>query len=222
MSPLPLENQSARLTASQNDRSAEILAAATNVFAQQGYRNTDVQLIADAIGVGKGTIYRHFPTKRELFLAAADRGMRMLHEAVESAISGHKDPLDQIRAAIRAYLDFFSGHPEFVELLIQERADFRDRATPTYFVHRQANLARWQQTYGALIDAGRVRNISVEQITEVMSGLVYGTMFISFFTGRHASPDEQADHILDVVFNGILTPREQSKRQSIGSNNESH
>ena len=31
------------------------------------------QALADRLGVGKGTIYRHFPSKRALFLAAADR-----------------------------------------------------------------------------------------------------------------------------------------------------
>jgi AcrR family transcriptional regulator len=46
-------------------RREEILAAATRIFAQLGYRNTDVQIVADQLKVGKGTVYRYFPSKRE-------------------------------------------------------------------------------------------------------------------------------------------------------------
>jgi AcrR family transcriptional regulator len=46
---------------------------ATSVFTQ-GFATADVQEIANKTGVGKGTIYRYFPSKEELFLAAVDHG----------------------------------------------------------------------------------------------------------------------------------------------------
>ena len=64
------------------------------------------------------------------------------------------DPLERIKHASRAYLEFFDLHPEYVELLIQERAQFRDRATPTYFEHRKKNVARWRELYRSLIGEG--------------------------------------------------------------------
>src|SRR5438132_597738 len=56
-------------------RCEEILEAAAELFAKHGYADTDTQLLADKLGIGKGTLYRYFPSKRELFLAAADRVM---------------------------------------------------------------------------------------------------------------------------------------------------
>jgi len=197
-------------------RSDAILAAATTAFARNGYRNTDVQAVADSAKVGKGTVYRQFPTKEELFLATVDRAMWQLHEAVQASAAKERNPLDQVKAAIRAYLDYFAQHPDVVELLIQERAEFRDRVKPTYFVHRDANMGPWRQLFQKLIAAGRVRDIPVDRITDAMSGLMYGTMFINFFGGRKKSSSSQADELLDIVFNGILTPQEQtgSKRKS--------
>ena len=49
-------------------RCKEILDVAARLFAARGYQNTDVQVVADELGVGKGTVYRYFPSKRELFL----------------------------------------------------------------------------------------------------------------------------------------------------------
>src|SRR5262249_59824700 len=124
---------------------------------------------------GKGTLYRYFPSKRDLFLATVDRVMRRLHERIEDSIRGVEDPLDQVAAAIRAYLAFFAEHPDFVELLMQERAHFKDRKEPTYFQHRAANVERWRDLYRRLIAGGRVREMPAERITDVLGALVYGT-----------------------------------------------
>src|SRR6185369_2200900 len=107
--------------------------------ARRGYQHTEVQLVADELGLGKGTIYLYFPSKEQLFLAAVDRGMRRLCAAVGEAMDRVEDPLGKLATLIRSYLQFFKDRPEHVELLMQERAEFRDRKKPTYFEHREAN-----------------------------------------------------------------------------------
>jgi AcrR family transcriptional regulator len=196
-------------------RSEQILDAAAELFARHGYADTDTQLLAERLGVGKGTLYRYFPSKRELFLAAADRVMRQLHECIEDSIKDVTDPLDQVAAAIRAYLAFFAEHPDFVELLMQERAQFKDRTEPTYFQHRAANIERWRAKWRDLIACGWVRDMPAERITDVLSDLVYGTMFTNYFTGRQKSFEAQAREILDVVFHGILSDAERRRRKPL-------
>jgi AcrR family transcriptional regulator len=195
-------------------RRAEILDAAARLFAKHGYTDTDTQLLADDLGVGKGTLYRYFPSKQELFLAAVDRIMSELCSQVEARVDDIADPLDRIAEAVRFYLAFCADHPEFAELLMQERAQFKDRKKPTYFEHREANVGRWRDLYRSLIAQGRVRQMSVERITDVMSDLLYGTMFTNYFTGPRKAPEEQAHDILDVVFNGILSDAERRRRKS--------
>lgn len=194
-------------------RSDEILDVAATLFAERGFAGADTQELADRVGVGKGTLYRYFPSKRELFLAAADRAMRRLRECLEATVASRDDPMQQIAAAIAAFLGFFDEHPEFAELLIQERALFRDRKQPTYIEHREKNLGRWQQLYQSLIEAGRVRPMPVHRITSVISDLVYGTMFTNHVAGRQKSLREQADDIVDIVFCGILSDTERRRRE---------
>jgi AcrR family transcriptional regulator len=189
-------------------RQETILDAAATHFAEHGYPGPDVQILAETLGLAKGTIYRYFPSKEQLFLAAVDRGMRRLRAEVDAAIVGVADPLERIGFAIRAYLTFFRDHPEYVELLIQERAAFRDRRRPTYFVHREANRGPWRDLYSQLIAAGRMRQMPVTRILDVLSDLVYGTMFTTYFAGQDRSPEQQAEDILDVVFHGILSEAE--------------
>jgi hypothetical protein len=97
-------------------------------------------------------------------------------------------------------------------LLILERAEFRDRKAPTYNEHRQANEVQWRETFADLIAAGRVRDVPVGRVLDVIGDLVYGTMFTNHFTGRHKSLATQARDIVDVLFFGLLTPAERRRR----------
>jgi AcrR family transcriptional regulator len=190
----------------------EIVAAAARLFARRGYPGTDVQAVADAAGVAKGTVYLYFHDKEALFLAAVDQGMRHLIAFIDGQVEHIADPLQRIGAAVHAYLRFFKEHPEQVELLIQERAEFRDRQQPTYFKHREERRGHWHALLRGLIDAGRLRSIPVERIDDVLGDLVYGTMFTNHFSGRHKSLEDQAGDILDIVFRGILSEPERRRR----------
>jgi AcrR family transcriptional regulator len=189
-------------------RREEILDSAAPLFAQWGYQQTEMQRVADALQVGKGTIYRYFAGKQELFLAAVDRGMRRLRAHVDASGKGVVDPLDRVRRAIAAYLEFFHEHSEYAELLVQERAVFRDHKKSTYFEHRDADAGPWPGLFRGLIDAGRVRDVPVERIISVLSDLVYGTMFSNYFAGSSKPHQEQARDILDIVLLGLLTEHE--------------
>lgn len=214
---MPVASKSNRLVGRPSDaelqerRRAEILDTATAVFAENGFAAADVQEIANKTGVGKGTVYRYFPSKEELFLAAVDHGMRNLKLAVDAAAASAKQPLDRIAEGVLAYLTFFDERPEIVELLVQERANFRDRQRPTYFVHREANMGAWQELYGELIRSGTFRDIPVDRIGDVISDLLYGMMFTNYFAGRKTSPANQCKDALDILFHGLLAD---SKRGS--------
>ena len=154
-----LENKIRKNTASdeiKTRREEEILEAAAKLFAECGYSDADTQTLADRLGVGKGTIYRYFPSKRELFLAAVDRLMHQLHESITDGVHQiEKSDRSNAIYGINAYLNFFADHPEFVELLIQERAYFKDRDKPTYFEHREKFCSEWQEEFNELVESGR-------------------------------------------------------------------
>ncbi len=203
-------------------RKEEILRTATELFAEHGFSDAITQALADRLQLGKGTIYRHFPSKRDLFLAAADRVMRKMQEQILASIAGVEDGLEQVSRGIMAFLSFFAEHPEYVELLIQERAQFKDRKRPTYFEHREVNVVRWRKLYARLIAEGRVRDLPVERITNVVGNLIYGTMFTNYFIGQAKPVKEQAEEILDIVFRGILTEPELARMEAAEAGNVAH
>ncbi|MGB8505925.1 TetR/AcrR family transcriptional regulator [Mycobacterium sp.] len=62
-----------------------ILKAALDLFAQHGVSGTSLQMIADAVGVGKAAVYFQFKTKDELIIAVTEMQLARLEDALEAA-----------------------------------------------------------------------------------------------------------------------------------------
>jgi AcrR family transcriptional regulator len=199
----------------QSRRREEILDAAAGLFAERGYPNTDVDSVAEKLGVGKGTVYRYFPSKTELFLAAVSRGMTRLDDLTREEVERVADPLEKIERAIHTYLAYFDEHPELVELFIQERAEFKDRALPVYFQHRAACTGPRTEFLRGLIETGRIRDLDMEKTGDVINALLYGTIITNTLTGTRGAHRDQARRIVDIVFHGILTPAERKRRKTV-------
>jgi AcrR family transcriptional regulator len=193
-------------------RREEILDQAAKTFAEHGYPRTDVQWIADAVGVSKGTIYRYFASKEKLFLAAVERGVIRFHEHVMASRKGIEDTLELIRVSVISYLEFFKSNPQLVELFIQERAEFKGERRPIYFEHKDARRAPWQVLIHELIEQGKIRPMPVDRVLDVLGDVLYGTMFTNHFAGRDKPFEAQAENILDVFFKGILSNEERMRR----------
>lgn len=187
-------------------RVREIIKAGSQVFAEHGYDKTDMQSIADRAGVSKGTIYLYFQNKEELFFQCVRAGVDQLMAYIDEAIDVVPDFIDRLPLAIRAYLRYFDEHPELVELIIQERAKFRDRKQSTYFEHKATHARNFTEDVRTGIRAGRLRDLPVERVVDVISDLLYGTMFANHFRGRLKALEEQAEDILDIVRHGIINP----------------
>jgi AcrR family transcriptional regulator len=192
----------------QAERSLEILDAAVETFAAKGYAQTDVQEIADRVGIGKGTVYRHFGNKEALFLAAVKHARDKLINAVDAVQNTAADPLAQLRTCMTAILRFFDSHSEIVELLIEERALFRDRRPSLFFEHDEDRKCEWADRLQAMIDAGTIRNIPVPEIQDTISRFVFGAMFFNYFEGNRKSLADESHAMFDVLFNGLLAPRD--------------
>lgn len=183
-------------------RRQEILDASALFFARLGYPNADLKLLADELGVAKGTLYRYFPSKKHLFLATVDNCMQQLSQQVTVAAIQVESPLERIEQALRAYFRFFDLHPHVVELIVQERAEFKERALPAPL--DKDNSAMWRQHFSDLIACGVLREVAVERLIQTMSSLLYGVIFNKYISGFSETLESQTEDVLDIVFNGLM------------------
>ncbi|MGR3372775.1 TetR/AcrR family transcriptional regulator [Pseudooceanicola nanhaiensis] len=87
-----------------DQRKAQILRAATDLFAGGGYAGTSLRDVAEKCGMTKAALYYHYPDKESLLKAVVASRMVRLNEAMETALASvtEDDPLQRIRAFLLA------------------------------------------------------------------------------------------------------------------------
>lgn len=196
----------------RTQRKRDIIRAATGLFARLGYNECEMEQVAGELGIAKGTLYLYFSGKQELFFACVDQGMQELQAALQNAYVDGEDIFRCSARSIWAFLQFFDANPQHIELLIQERAIFRDRPQPTFFIYRDARRSRWRELYQSLIDEGRLRaDMPVDDLLDTMGNLLYGTIFTNYFAGRSVSLCQQYQALVEIVFRGVLSDSERQR-----------
>src|SRR5271154_1341350 len=81
-----------------------VLEAAKAVFSAGG-ADASLEAVAKRAGVGIGTLYRHFPTREELFEAVYRREVEQLGELAEQ-LKGEAEPVEALRRWLRSVVEF--------------------------------------------------------------------------------------------------------------------
>ena len=103
----------------RDERRAQLLAAALEVFTSAGYHAAAMDEIADRAGVSKPVLYQHFPSKLDLYLAVLDTHIDSLVFAIQRAIQSTPDNSIRVQATIAAYFDFIEADGEAFRLLFE-------------------------------------------------------------------------------------------------------
>src|SRR4051794_20485469 len=112
-----------RHTEHGRERKQQLVDAAAELFAANGYAATRIQDICRRAGVAKGLFYWYFPTKQALF-AELVRSMRLrLRKAQAAAMDLAADPLTRVRQGTEATVRFNLDHAGYFALLDVERSD---------------------------------------------------------------------------------------------------
>ena len=87
------------------ERRQAVVETACRVFAKGSYRGSTTAQIARETGVTEPVLYRHFASKRELYLACLDTVWAQVRELWEKAVEREDDPANWLKAIGKAYLE---------------------------------------------------------------------------------------------------------------------
>ena len=99
----------------REQRRAQLIDAASEVFTAKGYHAAAMDDIADVAGVSKPVLYQHFNSKLDLYLALLDQACDRLVELVAEALASTDDNSQRVVATMSA----------FYAMVSSERAEFR-------------------------------------------------------------------------------------------------
>ena len=122
---------------------AAVLQAASRLFAEHGVAAVSMDQVAEAAGVGKGTIFRRFGDKSGLAAALLDARERVLQEAIlhgPPPLGPGAQPLQRLAAFAEAYLDYLLEHVDLVKMSETATPGARYRIGAYRFWHRHVAI----------------------------------------------------------------------------------
>ncbi|HXJ33039.1 MAG TPA: TetR/AcrR family transcriptional regulator [Candidatus Eisenbacteria bacterium] len=175
-----------------------ILAAAQGVFTRRDYHEVQMDGVARACGVGKGTIYRYFRTKRELYLAVMFGGIERLRAELEAAVRTRESPVAKIEHVVRRTLGYFWDQRHFFALI--HRNEHRPDDDARDWVLQRARLVRpVQSAIDQAIAGGHVRRMDSRLATEMLFGMMRAA---SRYRGRDDDLETLVATVVDVFLHG--------------------
>ncbi|MFD4180996.1 TetR/AcrR family transcriptional regulator [Rhodococcus sp. NPDC058514] len=106
------------------ERRRELIQAAAQVFVADGYAHCGVADIVAALGVGHGTFYNYFTSKRDVLDAVVDRGFELIRERIVEDALGRSADLDEFFDRYRLIVDrlheLVRQEPELIRFVVFE------------------------------------------------------------------------------------------------------
>ena len=187
----PAETRRAR---QREDARRAILDATEELLLEAGGDAFGVRALAARCGYTAPTIYHYFGDKDGLIDALLEERFARLLAEVRTVPQGD-DPLDNLRAMLRAYLRFAERNPTFYRLILAGRDD-PERSPPSV----EAAVALMMQPWEDLRAAGRLDGVDPEAASQALWGLIHGLTAL-----RVARPDhEWAPNLTEIAVDAML------------------
>lgn len=132
------------------DRRAELIEKASRLFGERGYTKTSMRDISAAFGILHGSLYHHFGSKEELFIAVYAAGVDRFIADVEKAVAPLTDPWQRLEAACVAHLEALLRRESPAATVL---ADWSSTYTDHLRMALVAERDRYEKVFSRLTDA---------------------------------------------------------------------
>jgi TetR/AcrR family transcriptional regulator len=167
----------------KKQRAEMILDAAEAVFFSQGFDQSTMDDVANQAELSKGCVYNYFKNKNELCIGIVTRGVKLVHNMIETAVADCSgSPGTIILAAAKAFLEFSRQHPKYYCALQSYRQHRGGCGADSQYLHLVIDAnAEITKIFGKLIaqgqDDGSLRNdISPEETATAFWGDLEGAL----------------------------------------------
>ena len=193
-------------TLSKGERTSRaIVDAAYDLIVEQGYAATSMRQIADKVGVALGSIYNHFPSKEEVFVAIIQERHPLFQIVPLLNTVGGETVETFARNAAHTLIAELGQHPEFLNLLLIEIVEFKGEHVPVVFEKMFPMIQQMAQRLSNL--QGDMREIPQLVLARAFLGMFFSFFITELILNRTAFMETQIDaldHFVDIFLHGIL------------------
>ncbi len=125
-----------------------ILEASKEIFFRDGFMDANLDEIAELAGVAKGTLYRYFDNKAQIYLAVLSRNAKRFEKKLQGALDPQATPIDALIGVSRFYFQHYVENPDYFQIFwaIENQAVIGE--LPREVVDEVTRL--WEESLGVL------------------------------------------------------------------------
>lgn len=195
------------------EKTNNIARSALVLFSEKGYRATSVGQIAQAAGIGKGTVYDYFETKEDIFIAAVMEWLGQFEDSLVVRLDGLEDPIERLRAVAQMHLDLYGSIDRntmhlFLQILQQSMLANGIIAKRRHLVQEMAATAT--RTMVSVLLDGVAKGVfrpeiaaSAEKIAVNLHAFLDGIGLHSIVSGKYFDLKQQIDFYMDHLIRSI-------------------
>jgi TetR/AcrR family transcriptional regulator, cholesterol catabolism regulator len=189
-------------------RRADVCATAARLFREYGYSSATMDLIADEVGLNKGSLYHYYPAKSAILFELLSQQVDATLELVDR-VPAEGTAAERMRELIRLRVELVSSRDDDVVVFFQELPWVEKTLPPEQAADLRRRIRRYEQFTKQLLTAG-VRSGEFRPIDAglVMSSMVGILAYVPVWF-RASTPKAQTalvQELTDFVMNGILAP----------------
>lgn len=188
----------------RDDKRDAILRAATRVFAQNGFHQSQVADIARVAGVAAGTVYLYFRSKDDLLVSVFEKSMAEVLAEGRSALEGVADPVERLRIIARLHLERL-GRDRHLAVVFQvelrQSVKFMERFSAT-FLQDYLKLIRQAIADGQQGGAFR-KTVSATTAAKIFFGALDEMATNWVLSRRKYALAADADAVVELFLNGV-------------------
>jgi len=117
----------------KNEREKEIVKAAYEIFQINGYHNAKMKTIADEAGIGKGTLYEYFKSKKELFETSMIFSMEKGFEGIKEVLNLDLGFREKVIEYFKYKKNYMKNQNTIFESFFSNRELISDKVRDTFF-----------------------------------------------------------------------------------------
>lgn len=162
-------------------REREILDAAFTLFMDKGPEAVTNEMIAEASEIGKGTIYKHFKSKSDIYAVLLIEHVGELHAFIKKNLDQSAPVIERIKAFMRLHMEFFTRTPGAHKVCCEFRRFLTDSCLDPAIADRYREMYRrknlmLEEMFDEALARGLVIDLPAPDLTAIMSGMFLGVM----------------------------------------------
>jgi len=187
-------------------RRAQIVEAATDLFAEQGFHPTTIKDIAKKAGFSSGLVYLYVREKEDVLLLVLLRALEAQVADLPAAIDGIGEPLERLVRLIEAFTRSVDRHRAATVLAYRTTATLApDRRILVQEREREV-VDLVADAVVAAMKAGLVRRLDVDVVTHQIVMIAHGWALQSWHFKGRTGLDHYLSASLDLLMAGLVTP----------------